>query len=244
MLVHEYIKCIIENTNIKNKSYFKFVFLRGLETITHVFHIILIYTKNIDVTYYNSQKALYFYIEFIGQIFNAQKSFLKLSSTDAVLYVYSKTIFEISQEHKKTIGKLSVEDKGKLDHVDQLYKVYKSIIHFIIDNNEFLLQNSKEKILELFNKWETSCSKFIETHDTIEKLADCYTLIQHISNPSHYSPSTTNVHGPSGSVEKISNISFIGLLEHISNRCLDRTNMNTTLDVFLAANASGRIEVS
>jgi hypothetical protein len=97
-LVFEYLLFIIENIRIKNSIYNKFIILRGLETITNVFSILLIYSNNLDMVYYHSQKSFYFYVEFIGQISENQHSFLQLSSRDASLFVYKKTIFEIPSE--------------------------------------------------------------------------------------------------------------------------------------------------
>ena len=67
-LVVEYLKFIYENIKVQNLTYSKFIVIRGLETITNVFNIILYYTKNIDITYFQCQKSFYYYIEFIGQI--------------------------------------------------------------------------------------------------------------------------------------------------------------------------------
>jgi hypothetical protein len=61
----------------------------------------LYYTKNIDLTYFHCQKSFYFYVEFVGQISDDEKSFLQLTSRDATTYVYKKTIFDINNEIKK-----------------------------------------------------------------------------------------------------------------------------------------------
>ena len=91
-LLTEYLKYFFENSKIKNILYLKFIVIRGIETITHVFNTILYYTKNLDITYLHCQKAYYFYIEFIGQISEDHNVFLQLSSKDATMYVYKKTI--------------------------------------------------------------------------------------------------------------------------------------------------------
>ena len=90
-LVIEYLFFIIENLNNKNVNYNKF-------TISHVFSKLLFYSNNLDMTYFHSQKSFYFYVEFIGQISEDQHSFLHLSSKDASIFVYKKTIFEINDE--------------------------------------------------------------------------------------------------------------------------------------------------
>ena len=97
-LVIEYLFFIIENLNNKNVNYSKFIIIRGLKTISHVFSKLLFYSNNLDMTYFHSQKSFYFYVEFIGQISEDQHSFLHLSSKDASIFVYKKTIFEINDE--------------------------------------------------------------------------------------------------------------------------------------------------
>jgi hypothetical protein len=94
---------ISEKTTMKNKLYYKFIFERGIETLLHVFSIIFYYTKNLELTFYHTQKAYYFYIEFIEQISDDNVTFLQLSSRDAVMFVYKKTIFDINNEYKKNI---------------------------------------------------------------------------------------------------------------------------------------------
>ena len=101
-LLIEYTKFIVENIQIKNKSYSKFIIIRGLDTITNVFTTILYYTKNLDLTFFHCQKSYYFYVEFISQISEAEKLFLQLSSRDASTYVYKKTLFDLNNSVLKT----------------------------------------------------------------------------------------------------------------------------------------------
>lgn len=154
-LIFDYLKFIIETIQIKNKSQSKYILIRGIETITHVFQVILFYTRNLDVTYFNSQKAFYFYVEFISQISEIEHSFLQLSSKDAVMYVYKKTIFEINNENKKNISSLSENDKKKFDILKIYNDIYKQILILFINNDDedmlnSFIQNSEKtcKILE------------------------------------------------------------------------------------------------
>ena len=101
-LLAEYCTFFSDNTNIKKTQYFKYVYLRGIETICSIFKIILLYTKNLDLTVYHCQKSFYYYIEFIGQIGDSNHQFLQLNSKDAALFVLKKTIFEINEDYRKT----------------------------------------------------------------------------------------------------------------------------------------------
>jgi hypothetical protein len=147
-LIIDYMKFITEKINIKKNHYYKYIFIRGFDTITTVFKIMLFYTKNVDLTYYHSQKAFYFYVEFIEQISTDQNSFLQLSSREASLFVYKKTIFEINLEIKKKIKDLSNDDKNILNKLDIFLDIYKNIIVFFINKNQ------NDNIIDLTNHCE------------------------------------------------------------------------------------------
>ena len=100
-IISEYLLHISENIVVQDKKYFCFIVKRGLETLRHVFNILLLYTKNLDLTIYHTKKSYLFYVEFIGQIGQDNHSYLKLNSKDAILFVYKKTIFDIHQDIKK-----------------------------------------------------------------------------------------------------------------------------------------------
>ena len=78
-LLIEYSNFISENIKVKNSSFSRFIIIRGLDTITNVFLHILNATKNIDLTYFHCQKSFYFYVEFVGQISDDEKTFLQLT---------------------------------------------------------------------------------------------------------------------------------------------------------------------
>jgi len=101
ILLNEYLNFIYENIKLKNKICTKFIIIRGIETVSHVFSIILHYSKNIDLAFYHGQKAFYFYVEFISQTTDEHHSFLQLNSRDASLFVYKKTIFDINNDYRK-----------------------------------------------------------------------------------------------------------------------------------------------
>jgi len=100
-IINAYLEYAVENINIQNPTYFSFIIHRGLASICHIFNMVFLYTKNIDLTLIHCKKALYYYIEFIGQIGEESHSYLQLNSKDATLFIYKKTIFEIDAEHRK-----------------------------------------------------------------------------------------------------------------------------------------------
>jgi len=142
-LLVEYFKFITENIKYKNKKMSHFIITRGIETITNVFLNILLYTKNIDLTYFHSQKSFYFYVEFVLQITEDEKTFLQLSSRDATTYVYKKTIYDIHNELKKLNENMSDDTREKFEAINIFVNIYKVFIIKIVENydsknNEFI----------------------------------------------------------------------------------------------------------
>jgi hypothetical protein len=86
---------------------------------------------------YHAQKAYYFYVEYIEQISDDNITFLQLSSRDAILFAYKKTIFDLNNEYKKKIQDVSVADKSILSCVDTHTNIYNIIVQYIINNVTF-----------------------------------------------------------------------------------------------------------
>lgn len=147
-LVNEYLSFVIENVWFKNVAYTRFVIERGLETITHVFTILLYYSRNLDLTYYHSQKSFYFYVEYIGQISEDKHTFLQLSSRDASMFVYKKTIFEISNEIRKNSIKMSSDDIKKIDILNINIEILMNMNSFILERDH----TSIKKLNVIFNE--------------------------------------------------------------------------------------------
>ena len=110
-VIDTYIQVLVEYCNAVSKqkfvitspNMFNFIILRGLETTTHVFKYVLLYTQNLEAAYHHAQKSVYYYLEFIAQVAEQKNAFLQLSSRDAITYVYKKTIYLINNlESKKS----------------------------------------------------------------------------------------------------------------------------------------------
>ena len=159
-VIIEYMRFMSEKISMKNKHYYRFIFERGIETLSHVFINTLYFTKNLDLSFYHSQKAYYFYIEFIEQISDENVTFLQLSSRDAILFVYKKTIYEINQEYKKTIVDPSNEDKSTLTTMDFYIAIYKNMIRYIFLDPEFNYTNNVEHIGQCCDKFKQLVDEF------------------------------------------------------------------------------------
>jgi hypothetical protein len=156
-IIIEYLRYIIKTITIKNAKISKFIISRGLNTITHVFTHLLYYTKNIDILHFHCEKAFYFYVEFVTQISEDDKTFLQLSSRDATNYVYKKTIFDINYEVKRTVVEETPETQNKLDVVNGYINIYKILTEKLIHNEAFYSTNHKihidraENIIHMLN---------------------------------------------------------------------------------------------
>ena len=147
---------ILNKYNLLITEYFKLnikgvkEWMRGLETISHVFEIMLFYTKNLELTYYHSQKAFYFYGEFISQIIEDPNNYLQLSSKDATLFVYKKTIFEINAQIQKSVKILTEIDKTKLDILNSYVTILKTICeNKVPEHIALILENLNNPLLIL-----------------------------------------------------------------------------------------------
>jgi hypothetical protein len=206
-LIIEYFKFIFENINIKNSNFSKFIIIRGLDTITHVFTNILYYTKNIDLTYFHCQKSFYFYVEFVGQISEDEKTFLQLTSRDATTYVYKKTIFEINNEIKKNIESQTKfsETNDKIQIINLYINIYKTMLYKIINSenliNNFTYIDVLNDIFHKLNKIKLKKDNII----VINNIFDRFYLI--INDNEKYFETIQNI------IKKIKNLDFLNKYE-------------------------------
>ena len=141
IIISEYLKHGDENIYIQNPFYLNYVLKRGINTLTYVFKLLLIYTKNLDIIYYNCQKAYVYYIEFIGQIGEDNHSFLQLNSKDASLFVYKKTIFDINSDVRNNY--VSSDNENKIiSQVDNLINIFNIILFKLLEENKLSHINS------------------------------------------------------------------------------------------------------
>lgn len=124
-IVCEYIKTIFENTKRKNSKHHNFIMVRGLETIINVYIYLLFNTNNVELSIYHTHRSFIFYLEFVEQITDEQHVFLQLTSRDATMYVYKKTLFDVKREILKDYVN---PDFNYLNIVSQLFKLLGSIL--------------------------------------------------------------------------------------------------------------------
>ena len=172
LLVREYLNFITDSINITNNIYNSFIIMRGLDIITNVYTIILFYSKNIDMASYHGQKSFYFYLEFIGQISEVQHTFLQLSSRDAVMFVYKKTIFEINNDiRKKHKVSLDINNNSlKLDMLDANISIMKNIINYIISSYDFSKESTKGNLKLIIKRIDNISEKLNNSKITMDHI--------------------------------------------------------------------------
>jgi|TARA_B110000483_G_scaffold155354_1_gene184562 hypothetical protein len=146
-LINEYLINVIENMIIQDEIYFIFLIKRGIQTINHCFHFLLTYTKNLDLTIYHCKKAIYYYVEFIGQIsdISISHSYLQLNSKDAILFVYKKTIYDINTLYRKNMD-VTIKDEKFIKKLSTSIELFNNVIIFLLQK-EKLKYNKKENLI-------------------------------------------------------------------------------------------------
>lgn len=163
-LIGEYYAFIRENPNIIHKKQYPYLLARGLDTITHVFTIILFYTKNLEITYYHSQKSFYFYVEFIEQILDAQNAFLHLDSRDASIFVYKKTIYEINPDLRTDVEN-TPEIDAQFQIINAYIQIYKQVpFDMVIDIHHLLSTKTLDipMLMDIYDVVSTSENNIME----------------------------------------------------------------------------------
>jgi len=146
-LINEYMLYVVEHMIIQDDAYLLFLIQRGVETIMHCFKFLLMYTKNLELTIYQCKKALYYYIEFIGQISDVSlhHSYLQLNSKDATLFVYKKTIYDINNIYRKNFIQSNI-DKQLLNSISNIIVLFNATLFHLL-RKERLKYSKKESII-------------------------------------------------------------------------------------------------
>jgi len=91
LIIKEYLQHMMQSQTLKTIDNSTYIIVIGLNTIIHVFKIMLSTTKDIDKTYIQCQKAYYCYLEYIEQM-NKTNFLHNLNNLNAILFVYKKTV--------------------------------------------------------------------------------------------------------------------------------------------------------
>ena len=189
-----YIENIYDNSTINtDKRYRYYILTRGLELLKTVMEIILIYTNNIDFAFYYSNKAYYYYIEFISQL-DTDNNHLELNIKDAIIFVYKKTIFDIKEPFSNlNNSNVNEANRLKIENITttirvinsyvEIFKI-KGIINREISNNECIEnQNNYDKqFLRMITRIEKNYNDDVNYKQLIINIDGLLTTILHIVN--------------------------------------------------------------
>ena len=133
-IINEYLKLIETTLNTKNVNLKKFILIRGIDTITNVFNKLLSCTKNLNLTYWHCQKSYYSYIEFVSQIIGDEKMYLKLTTRDASVYVYKRSVSHVNVKFIKQSTEVVSSSKHFIHNTNAFINIYQMILLKIIKN--------------------------------------------------------------------------------------------------------------
>lgn len=144
----------------------------AINSIHRVFEYVLIKTKNIEKAYFYSQKTYFYYIEYMEQVYktNLQNN---LNQTDAVLFIYKKTIFEIQSGNESKIFDTLTNIMTLEDEITDLnnkeYQIWLEKLSKII-NMVFYWQNSNLSFQNRLNLSKSLLKKYMDHIDQIHSL--------------------------------------------------------------------------
>jgi hypothetical protein len=156
-LIHELIESIVENIYIDKTEYLKYIITKGIKNTSYIYIFLLLYTKNLDLTIYHTQKSILYYVEFISQIGQDTNNLLKLNSTDATIFIYKKTIFDINVDFRNQYIETQ-EIKNQMNTLKQYMGIYNTTIIMYIEH----LDLKKLTLIDLQKSVFTTLYKIVE----------------------------------------------------------------------------------
>jgi|AntAceMinimDraft_18_1070375.scaffolds.fasta_scaffold10446_5 hypothetical protein len=192
-LIHELFQGCTENIFIQKEEYLKHILIKGINNTVYIYNFLLMYTKNLDLTIYHTQKSIIYYIEFISQIGNDVNNLLQLTSKDATLFIFKKTIFEINEDIRAKFSETN-NTKSKLNMLKLYVDNYNTILIQIIHTFDFKTNDLSSLQKIIFTKLYKNVELLIQLpmiykHNTAEireKLEQLYILVNTFNNSYDY----------------------------------------------------------
>tara|TARA_B100000795_G_C22799135_1_gene440881 strand:- start:62 stop:805 length:744 start_codon:yes stop_codon:yes gene_type:complete len=163
----EYFEPLLSTKNIKKYN----IVIKGIRSVNHIFLFLFLYTKNLSLTLYHCKKAFLYYIEFINQIGEEGNSYLQLNSTDAIIFIYKKSIFDINNGYKLEFTQTESDElflKKIKDFTDIFEQIYNYMIKNTFEDKEDII-NYNDKLIKLLKNLIALEKK---SGDVFEKMID------------------------------------------------------------------------
>jgi hypothetical protein len=129
-IISDFIKNLVEDINVPELNQFLFITEKGVETLTHVFKMLLLYSKNVELTEYHTIKAGTYFIEFMLQLMD-----VGINVNEAIMFVYKKTIFCINNESKQNVV-INPEQNCYFTILDETTSFFHKLIKFATSTND------------------------------------------------------------------------------------------------------------
>ena len=164
------------------------LFDKGIIIIKNIFTISLLYLDNISDIYNISEKGYVYFIEFINQMYisNCQENSFNLTTKDAIIFAYKRTIFGLDNKISNISNNLvCLENTSKTNNSNSL--VYELIYKYINIINNLLIFNKNINFYENKNLENNSISKLIKKllnnlHSNNNDFATIDDLLNNINN--------------------------------------------------------------
>lgn len=150
-IIYQYLVIMNDSVIINQLDNIDNILQIGMNAITHIFKLNLLFYKNIDVAFFYSQKAYYCYLEYIEQI-NIKCITDDLNIKDAILFIYNKTLSRDAltnihiQDASSSIHCHSNESTVHIENFDIIEHIFpeiNGIVYYLLnfDNHRLTLSN-------------------------------------------------------------------------------------------------------
>jgi adenylate kinase family enzyme len=144
VLIKNFFDSVSKSENMKELDFPVSNLCIGIHSIHRVFEYAIMKTKNIERAIYYAQQTYYYYLEYMNQIQQSNLS-QRLNHIDAVLFVYKKTIFDLSNNDNNTMTNIMTLNNHSIvideDECRALFlkisKIMNVIFHFSNTNITF-----------------------------------------------------------------------------------------------------------
>jgi hypothetical protein len=166
LIIEEFIN---SSKKMQTSIYYKYILIKGIENIYHVFSLLLLYSKNIDLVNHHTKKSILYYCEFIDQIKDDNNKLLNLNVKDATIFIYKKILYNI----KKNLNKTTHVEQQNILTLDKIIMFYNSVLsnNIITNKNLNIELNNKNIVKNIFK------NNFDELINHIDIIIVCNDLI-------------------------------------------------------------------
>ena len=167
-LMNDFLNYSYNNLDYKNINTYKNNIFKGYQTLTHVFKYVILKTYNINFAYEITQKCFLYYIEFVSQIYDTNNQYINLSITDAIFFIYKKSIFKDLDEDKN----VNNDTTYFLPILNKLILIHNELLTYYIEN----LDKNNINFTE-FTKQIYILTENLLTVNTVENIDNIITFI-------------------------------------------------------------------